>query len=147
MPGYANRIITLPFPELAEPGDDIHVVIRNPRLMPVEELRSLAGGDRSKADMDRIAAAKAALDAGQDVPDDLVTDEDAGRGFAMVARLVIGWHVYDATSTEEDQPLLPLPATPELVGKLPQDILTRIMEEVNKANPPGSPAATTGSPS
>ena len=145
--GYRNRVITLSFPELAEEGDDIHVVIRNPRLMPAEELRAMAGA-RSDADLQRLAAAQQAIaqtgDAG-----DLVTDEDANRGFEMVARLIIGWRVYDATSTAEDQPLLPLPATVESVGKLPQEILTRIMEEVGKANPPRTPVslAGTGNPS
>lgn len=109
--------------------------------MPADEIRALAG-KRGDADMERIAAAQQAIaetgDAG-----DLVTDEDANRGFEMIARLIIGWRVYDATSTEEDQPLLPLPATPALVGKLPQEILTRVMEEVGKANPPRTPADGT----
>ena len=46
-----------------------------------------------------------------------------------------------------DQPLLPLPATAELVGKLPQEILTAIMNEVNGTNPRVSPAGSTGNPS
>jgi hypothetical protein len=140
--GYANRVVTLHFPELAEEGDDIHVVLRNPRLMAADELRS-AGGSGGKEDMARIAAAQAAVAAGGEVPDGLVTDEDANRGYALVAKLVIGWHVYDATSTEDDMPLLPLPATVESVGKLPMEILTAIMEQVGKAAPKPSPADGT----
>ena len=56
--------------------------------------------------------------------------------FAMIARLVVGWRVWDPTvplkvnpdtgaliHDEETEPrLLPLPATAELVAKLPQVI-------------------------
>lgn len=140
MPGYANRVITLPFPELSEPGDNVHVVLRNPRLMPADELRSAGGG--GPEDAERLAAVQAAIAAGQEPPDDLVTDKDAKRGYALVAKLIIGWHVYDATSTEEDMPLLPLPATVESVGKLPMEILTAVMEQVGKATP--RPTQTDG---
>jgi hypothetical protein len=142
LPGYRNRVITLTFPELAEEGDHVEVVIRNPRLMAAEELRSAGGGD-SPEDMKRLAAAREAIAAGQEVPDELVTDKDANRGYALVAKLVIGWHVYDATSAEENMPLLPLPATAELVGRLPMEILTRVMEEVGKVTPRQTPADGT----
>jgi hypothetical protein len=102
--------------------------------MPAEELRS-AGGNAGKADVERLAAAQAAIAAGGEIPDDLVTDEDANRGYALVAKVIIGWHVYDATSTEDDMPMLPIPATVESVGKLPMEILTAIMDEVGKATP------------
>jgi hypothetical protein len=111
--------------------------------MPAAELRALAGG-QADADSERIAAAKAVIDAGGELPGELVTDEDTDRGFAMVAKLVIGWRVYDATSTEDDQPLLGLPATTELVGRLPREILERVMEEVGKANPQPTSAGSTG---
>jgi hypothetical protein len=79
------------------------------------------------------------------------------RTFEFVARLIIGWRVPDPTAplevdgngdlitSGEPAPLLPLPATPELVGKLPNEILTAIMEEAGKATPrvtPGSGEAT-----
>jgi hypothetical protein len=82
-----------------------------------------------------------------------------GRLYAMIAGIVIGWRVWDPTvpvkadaetgeliHDEETQPrLLPLPATPESVAKLPQAILLDLMEQVTKAvNPPQSPAETTG---
>jgi hypothetical protein len=143
--GYANRVITLNFPELSEPGDNVHVVIRNPRLMSADELRS-AGGSAPE-DAERLAAVQAAVAAGQEVPDELVTDKDAKRGYALVAKLVIAWHVYDATSTEDDMPLLELPATVESVGKLPMEILTRVMEQVGKATPRPTPADGTSTTS
>lgn len=78
------------------------------------------------------------------MPDDLVTDEDADRGFEFVAKLVVGWHVYDASDVSDNPPLLPLPATVELVSRLPQEILTSIMAEVTKATPQQNPAESTG---
>lgn len=108
--------------------------------MAADELRS-AGG--SAGDVKRLTAARDAAAAGEEIPDDLVTDEDANRGYALVAKLIIGWHVYDATSTEDDMPLLPLPATVESVGKLPMEILTAVMEQVGKAVPTPTPADGT----
>lgn len=145
MAGYKAPIITLRFPELA---DDIHVVIRNPRLIPMAELRSMYAGVMTDEDKAAIEEARAAAEAGREVPDGLVTDELTSRGFTMVAGLIIGWRVWDPTVpvrvdgdgnlVEDDETvpqLLPMPATPELVGKLPAEILTRIMDEVNQVNP------------
>ena len=133
MPGYANRVVTIHFPELSEPEDDVHVVMRNPKTVPAGELRSSAGD---------FAAAEAAEGAGF-----AVSDEKAEHaGYAVLAKLIIGWHAYDGTSAEDDQPLLGLPATPELVAKLPMEILTRLSEELAKVNPqptPASPGATS----
>lgn len=110
----------------------MHVVIRNPKLVPPDELRSAAGV--TAADAQRIAAA------GDDgTAEETVTEEDVNRGYAMMAKLIIGWHVYDATSTEDDQPLLPLPATAALVAKLPLEIIDRLGEELAKANPQRTP--------
>lgn len=125
------------------------MIIRNPRLVPAEELRAAYGAEVTETDLKRLRAAKAALDEGISLPpeDNLVTEDDTRRGYAFIAKLVVAWHVYDATSAEKDQPLLPLPATPELVAKLPAEILTRIMQEVQAINPQQTPAtqtATTG---
>jgi hypothetical protein len=80
----------------------------------------------------------------------------------MIARLVIGWRVWDPTVPIKADPetgelihddetaprLLPLPATAESVAKLPQAILMDLMTQVTSAvNPNQSPAGTTGSPS
>jgi hypothetical protein len=147
IPGYKNPVITLRFDEL---GDGCHVVIRNPLLMPAAELTSMAGG-RTDADREAFEAARAAVEAGQQPEGDVLSGDDENRIWAMISRLIVGWRVWDPTAPIEidddgnlagddaEPPRLGLPATPELVGKLPQVILTRIMEEFSKANPQGRP--------
>jgi hypothetical protein len=125
MSGYANRVITLSFPELTEPGEpEIHVIMRNPRLMPPAELApqnvELDENNQPK-DFD---AAKTAND-------------------TVLAKLVIGWRAYDASDIQVDedgnvlpQAPLPLPANAELVGKLPAAIFMRMIREVTDAVDP-----------
>jgi hypothetical protein len=123
--GYKNRTVTLEFPDLAEDGDRIYVALRNPRMVPVTVLRTR----------------QVARDANGEALDP--ADEQLAV-FEVYADLIVDWHVYDATSIDEDQPPLPLPATAELVGKLPLEIQERISEEVNeRRNPTKTP--TTGS--
>ena len=148
MPGYKSPVITLRFDDL---GDGCHVVIRNPRLMPSAELTAVAGG-RTDADRQKFEQAKAAIAAGQEPEGEILSGDDENRIWAMIARLIVGWRVWDPTTPVQidddgnliedgaEPPQLPLPATPELVGKLPQEILTRIMEEFSRANPPVPPA-------
>lgn len=115
MPGYANRLVTLTFPELTEPGDTtINVVMRNPKTVPAQDLMPASADDPS----DQQAAFKA--------------------GLAVLAGLVIGWHVYDATDTADDQAPLPLPATPELVAKLPMEIQNRMAAELTAVTSAGA---------
>lgn len=154
--GYRNPTIRLDFPDLAQEGDRVFVIIRNPRTMAPGELRS-AAGKVTEADEARFAAAKAAMDATGAVPDDLANDEDENRGYAIMAKLVLSWRVWDATvpikideetgdliHDEETAPrLLPLPATPALIGKVPGDILAAITEELQKANPQARRATGT----
>jgi hypothetical protein len=118
MAGYANRTIMLDFPELSEEGDKVHVVIKNPRTVPLAELQpaNVPLGPDGKPDE---AAAEAST-------------------YAVMAGLVKAWHVYDATSMDDDQPGLPLPATAESVAKLPVEIVERIAEEMAKVVSPGS---------
>ena len=143
MAGYANRVITKHFPELVEPGDDVWVTIRNPRLMPPGELSSAA--------------------------DDVETDPDGqpvNTGTAMKAtyrvgaKIIIGMRVYDPTAPIElddhgeplpggDEALLPARPGPEDVAKLPLAIINWLGDEMAKINPqqtPESPGAT-GNPS
>lgn len=115
MAGYGNRTIMLAFPDLSEEGDNVHVIIRNPRTVPLQDL----------------------------IPDDVPGNEadsaaNLRAGMAVIARLVQAWHVYDATSLADDQPPLPLPATPELVAKLPMEIQNRISEEIAKVRSAGA---------
>ena len=126
MAGYKNRVITRHFPDLSEEGDDVHVVMRNPRTVPPGELQASAGITDEEAA--RIAEAGETGDPGS-------AAENVNRGFVLLSKLIIGWHVYDGTVAGDDQPLLPLPATPDLVAKLPQDILMDLMDQVSMANP------------
>ena len=137
--GYRQPVITLRFDELVEDGDTCHVIIRNPKLMPADEFKAMAGPDGEESGTGTM-----------------------DRSFGLIARMVIAWRVWDPTvpirvnehtgeliRDEETEPrLLPLPATPELVAKLPQMIALRLMNEVGDAvNPQRNQAETTGSPS
>ena len=122
MSGYANRVITLRFEELTEEGEpEIHVVMRNPRLMPPGDLVP------ENVELDE-----------NNQPTDLEAAKKANNG--LLAKLIIGWRVYDASDIqidadgyELDQEPLPLPATAELVGKLPTAIFMAMIKEVTDA--------------
>lgn len=127
MPGYSARVITLPFPELTEEGDaTVHVTIRNPQLLPLDDLKP-----------------------GPDVPIDangVPLDQEAAEAdmYRRLAALVVGWHVYDArVELDPDsgqvlpQERLALPATAESVRRLPNLIQRAMIAEVDKVgNPP-----------
>jgi hypothetical protein len=116
MAGYANRVRTLHFPELSEDGEDIHVVIRNPKLVPPGEMRRrdvATNDDGTPADMDE------AMDA----------------SYELIAKLIIGMFAYDATATTEDQPRLMPPWNAASVAKLPLEIINGISEEIGNVNP------------
>jgi hypothetical protein len=134
--GYRNPVITRRFDDLVEEGDACHVIMRNPATMPGTEFAAIMAGGDTAGDMEKL-----------------------GRVHAMIAGLVIGWRVWDPTvpvkadpetgeliHDEETTPrLLPLPATPESVAKLPQAVLMDLMEQVTAViNPPQSPAEPTG---
>lgn len=108
MPGYNNRFKRIDFPEL---GDDVFVTIRNPKTLPPQKMQPEG----------------VQLDA-QGNP----VDEDAAEKamYAVMATLVRDWLVYDASSDEDDQPLLTLPATAESIGKLPLEILRALGAEI-----------------
>ena len=124
MAGYANRLITLDFPDLSEDQetDPIRVTIRNPRLMPPDELRPKGIDSENE-------------------------DEMMAATYQVMAKLVVGWRVYDASAPIEvdengdvvegvDQPRLGLPATAETVAKLPMEIINRIGAEIREAADP-----------
>lgn len=125
MTGYANRVITIPFPELSEDQetDPIRVTIRNPRLMSMGELQP--------KDVE--------LDAEGNPVDQSAAQRES---FAIMAKLIIGWRVYDPTAPIEldengevvgDQPLLPQEFTADTVAKLPMAIINRIGTEMAEA--------------
>lgn len=126
--GYANRIIHMPFPDLSEDpeNDPIWVSLRNPRLVPPDELRPKG----------------VATDPGTGQPLDANAAEAAM--YAVFAKLIVGWRVYDAsymalddnTGEPLDQPRLPMPPTTESVAKLPSVILARLVEEFTQAANP-----------
>jgi hypothetical protein len=110
---YANQHLLLEFPDLSEDNDPIWVKIRNPKIVPMDQLvpaGNLAVGADGEVDMQEAKAA----------------------GYGVVAGLIMDWHVYDATSDEDDMPALPIPATADLVKLLPMEIQIRITEEIRK---------------
>jgi hypothetical protein len=116
--GYTNRIITLKFDELAEPGDQIYVSIRNPRLLPMDHLRP---------------SANLTLDANGRPVDVEAAEAD---GYAKMAELITDWHVYDGMDDSDDPRPLDLPATPAAVRRLPNTIQQVLFQELEKvANP------------
>ena len=128
MPGYANRVITLQFPELTDDDDlpdrPVQVVLRNPRLMPPGELTP----EHVETDENGV-------------PKDVEAAKYANN--KIIAKLIIGWRAFDASDIRVDddgnelpQEPLPLPATPELVAKLPLAIFKRLSQEVTNAFDP-----------
>lgn len=127
MGGYANRVVKLDFPHLSsDPKQDpIWVVIRNPKLMPPHELTPKGGGGIGPD--------------GQ--PADLEKAEDAT--YSMIAKIIIGWRVYDASQPIEldaagndttKQVLLPQgDHTAANCRKLPLEIIKAINREIGEA--------------
>lgn len=112
MPGYANRIIRFDFPDLTEPGDDpIHVIIKNPRTLPVADLAPNISDETSGVDTLKAM-------------------------YPIIANLVKAWHVYDGTADGDDLPPLQLPATPDAVAKLPFEILNKIADAIKEVVAP-----------
>lgn len=119
--GYANRIVTLKFPALAEAGENLFVALRNPRLVPPSELQPK----------------EIALDA-DGRPVDLAAAQQANN--EVIAKLIVGMRAYDATDFQVDaegnplpQRLLEGPVTPAVVAKLPMEIIKAISEELTAA--------------
>lgn len=111
MPGYDNRFKRIDFPDL---GDGVYVVLRNPKTLPPSKMKP-----------EGIQL---------DATGNPVDEEDAERAMlAVIAKLVRDWNVYDASSDEDEQPLLPLPATTESMECLPLEILKRLSEEIRLA--------------
>lgn len=107
MAGYANRTVYLEWPDLTEEGSPtVHLIIKNPKIVPLDELQPAdVGPDGGEA------AARAAT-------------------YRVIASLIKAGHVYDATSLDDDQPLLPLPMTPDSVARLPMEILKTVSDLV-----------------
>jgi hypothetical protein len=124
LPGYKNRLIPLEFPELSEDGDLISVTLRNPQTVPFDNLQP------------RQVA--------HDANGEPIDKQDAYLAmYEVYARMIVNWHVYDATSLDDDQPELPLPATAENFAKLPLEVQNRVADEVNmRRNPTRTPSTS-----
>lgn len=114
MPGYDNRFKRVDFPDL---GSGVYVMMRNPKTMPPSRLRPEG----------------IALDA-QGNP---VNEAEAEKAmYKVLAALVHDWHVYDATSDADEQPVLDLPATSDSMEKLPLEIINKLASELANATNP-----------
>ena len=120
MPGYAKRTIRLDFPELTEEGaDPVYVEIRNPKTLPQHLLlRRDVTAEQLKTD----------------------PHADWASSYELLSRIIVDWHVFDATSLGEEQPLLTLPADEDKVGRLPQEIADAIATKIVEAQNPGAGA-------
>ncbi|WP_372672581.1 hypothetical protein [Amycolatopsis kentuckyensis] len=124
MAGYANRVITAHFPDLADEGEDLFVVFRNPKTQTM-----------SKLEADAVAL-------GPDGTPDPAAATAAVHG--LMARLIIGGRLYDArvdgideTTLEPlDQPLLEFPLTAETAAGLPLEVISTITDHIKSAQNP-----------
>jgi hypothetical protein len=110
---YANQFVTLDFPDLSEEGDPIFIKIRNPKTVPVDKL-------------------KGATDPIDPETGEIIRSKAMDSGIEVIAGLIVDWHVYDGTTEDEDSEPMGLPATAELVRKLPMEIISRISDEIAK---------------
>ena len=109
---YANSTVRLSFPDLSEDDDEIYVVIRNPKTIPIEKLKA-----KTEITLDKDGAPE--------------TESAMTAGFEVIAGLIVDWHVYDAT-LDDDSPAMGLPATPDMVRVLPMEIASAISSEIGK---------------
>lgn len=131
MGGYSTPVITLRFDHLVDDpaGDPIWVALRNPKIMPPDALRPR----------------ELAVDA-EGKP---INEGDAlAAMYEIIAGLVMGWRAYDSTALDIDaagnvmpMALLPevsksQPATPDMVKKLPMEIINTIAEQIKQAANP-----------
>lgn len=114
MPGYLNRFIDVDFSEY---GDGCYVRIHNPKIVPQSMLepKKRLELDANNKPVDRDASVAASRE--------------------VLAGLVKDWKIYDATCLEDEQPLLSLPATPEMIAKLPLSVFVQLQKIVNDAIP------------
>lgn len=126
MAGYKNRIISLAFPDLSEDGDPVTVALRNPQTVPFDMLQP--------------------REVARDKDGNALDGKDAYLAmYEVYAKLIVNWHVYDATSLDDDQPPLASPATAELFAKLPLEIQDKIASEVHERRNPTTTPTTSNS--
>ena len=112
--GYDNRFKRIDFPDL---GEGVYVTIRNPKTMPPSMLRPEGISLDAQGNPTNEADAEQAM-------------------YKVLATLVRDWYVFDASSDEDDQPRLGLPATAESIQCLPLEIINKIAAELALATNP-----------
>lgn len=113
---YAQRFVDIPLPELALPGIDCWVRMRNPGMM-------------SQGAFEEITGAIQGIQVGGD---GAPTEEDATKQLplmqAQMVKLIASWRVWDAESAEDIPPLLPSPPrTAEDLKRAPLQVLKAVM--------------------
>jgi hypothetical protein len=123
MAGYLNRFIDLGFPDLGGVDENnraiVWVKMRNPRLIAGDDL---IGDSAKTVRLDPETGKPIEVSAGREM-------------FGTFAKLILAGNVWDATSLDDDPPLLPMPPSAADVGKMPIEILNRLGEELSKRNP------------
>lgn len=134
MSGYTNRFTLLQFPDL---GDKVSILMRNPRLLPPEE----------------ITPEDVAVDANGQPLDPQAANASM---YKVMAKLIVAWHAYDASiagttvtidldADNLDEQLNAVESadqvrlgevTAENVAKLPTAIIKRITEELERVADP-----------
>lgn len=151
--GYANRIIHIAFPELAEPkldengklvaqldeaGEPVLDKADQPTYVPSEQLWVSIRNPKTMT-MDELAPGPVPIDPETNLPVEQAANDEM---FKIIAKLVVGWNMYDAKDFQIDQatgqPLpqrkLALPATPETVRGLPAQAVNRIADFMSRAS-------------
>lgn len=105
------RTIRKDFPDL---GDDVWVEIRNPRMLPL---------DRTRPKRMPKTNSDGAVD----------LDDARGLGYALIASLITGWHVWDATVDDE---VWLEDITSDTVRRVPSPVELWIAEQLTAAGRP-----------
>lgn len=124
MPGYANRVVRLDFADLTAEGDPlVHLVIKNPRIVPLDEIQPA------------------------DVPlgPDGTPDEGRARAamYDVIAHLAKAGLLYDGRGEDVDefgneieQRRLEFPLTGEDVAHLPWEITGEVLKLIRAVTNP-----------
>ena len=126
MAGLKDRFITLTFPELTEDGEPVlYVTFRNPKLVPLDWLRSRVATNAEGVPVNEEAAMQ--------------------ESYERLARLITDIRMFDAEDPNIDQAMLQMPMNAEKVSRLPMTVNNRIAEELGRVgeNPTMTPDSPT----
>jgi hypothetical protein len=120
--GYASRVVRIPLPAFALPGVPLPwVEMRNPGMM-------------AQAALDEIQAGMQAVQVGPD--GEPVAGADTAAIFEQLQRLMRAWCMWDATSDDDVPPLLPDPASADILRKAPSGVLIEVMRAFQELQNP-----------